>query len=278
MAIAVDQGYFDTHGVNVKPVFYDIYDATFADLQSGKLDGALITLGDALLIDSQAPGSVRVVLATDNSVGADAIVAPQEIRNVTDLQGKSIGANLGSFGELLILNMLEANGMTAGDVRLVNVAPETVPGSIPQVIQAGHVWEPFITESLNRGYHILYSSAETPGLIPDLLVVRAEVAENRPDDLRAFIQAWFDAQAYWQSNPSEGNAIIAEATGLPVEEISPEGIKLFGLEENRATFTQSSDVTSLYGSGLVNIEFLISTGGLTSAPNLEQLLDSSYLP
>ncbi len=279
MAIAVEQDLFGKHGVAVEPVFYDLYAETFADIQTGKLDGALVTLGDALLMDGRVPESIRVVLVTDNSAGADAIVATTDIETMDDLRGKHIGTNLGSFGELLVRNMLAANGLTVKDVTLVDIDPETVPDKMPDVIQAGHVWEPFISRAVAQGYHIIFSSAETPGLIPDLLVVRTEVTEVRPDDVRAFIAAWLEAVEWWQAHPAEGNALIAQVTGLNPEEISVEGVRLFNLEDNLRTFAKrpGTDISSLYGSGQVNIDFLLNTGSLNNAPDMELLLDESFL-
>ncbi len=43
------------------------------------------------------------------------------------------------------------------------------------------------------------------------------------------IKAWFEALNYWQSNPAEANAIIAEATQRTPEQIPTKGIKLFSL-------------------------------------------------
>ncbi len=91
------------------------------------------------------------------------------------------------------------------------------------------------------------------------------------------INAWFEALNYWQSNPAEANAIIAEATQRTPEQISTKGIKLFSLEDNLNAFKDSTDPTSLYENGRVNADFMISTGVLTHAPNVDELLDPSFL-
>jgi NitT/TauT family transport system substrate-binding protein len=103
------------------------------------------------------------------------------------------------------------------------------------------------------------------------------VIQQRPEDIRAFIAAWFEAVAYWQENPMEGNAIIAKTLDLKTEEISTEGLKLLNLEDNLHAFAPGPDTTSLYVSGQVNADFLISSGGLSTAPDMERLLDPSFL-
>jgi NitT/TauT family transport system substrate-binding protein len=278
MAIAVERDLFTKHGVVVEPIFYDTYFAQLPDLQAHKVDGSLITFGDALLLDGREPDSLRVVLVTDNSAGADSIVATADIAAPVNLRGKRIGANLGTFGELLVRTMLQRSGLTIDEVTLINLDPEAAAAAMPETIDAAHIWEPFTSEALAQGRHIIFSSAETPGLISDVLVFRSSTLIERPEDVRAFIAAWFEALAWWQANPAEGNAIIAKYTGLKPEEISTDGIKLFDLDNNLNAFAEQSETAiSLYVNGRINTEFLISSGALTTAPDVKRLLDSSYL-
>ncbi len=280
LVIADKQGLFARHGVAVEPIQYD-YSEVIVSLQSGQVDGSLLTLNDTLLVEGREPGSVRVVLVVDSSAGADVVIATADVMAPADLKGKAVGTGLGTFGELLIRTMLQANGLTTDDVTLINVDGEAVPDMIPEAIQAGNTWEPHASEALAKGNRVIFSSADAPGLIADVLAFRASAVKERPDDIRAFVAAWFEALAWWQANPAAGNAIIAEATGLKPEEIWTDGLKLFNRDDNMRAFTDQAatgtDFTSLYASGRANTEFLISTGGLTHAPDLERLLDSSFL-
>lgn len=277
MAILGDLASQDNETAIVKPVYFPQYADMLIALQSGELDGTLLTMADALLLDAQSPGNLRVIMAVDYSIGGDVIVASADIQTLADLQGKTVGVSLGSFGELFAQQMLKANGMKIGDVNFINIPPDGVPAALSQSIQAGHTWEPYTTESLTNGAHIIYSSADQPGLISDVLVVRSAIADQRPEDLRAFVAAWFAALNDWQANPAEGNAVIAAATGQAVKDISTEGLQLLSLQDNQVAFTPSDAYTSLYGSGRVNIEFLAGTGGISFQPDLEQLLDPSFL-
>jgi NitT/TauT family transport system substrate-binding protein len=277
MVIASEKGLFAKHGVAVEPVFYNIYTSQSPDFQTGKLDGVLLVLTDALILDAKSPDKAHVVTVVDNSDGADVVVALPEITTVADLRGKQIGATLSSFGELLIRRMLETNGLEPDEVTLVNMNPEDVPKSMPNLIQAGATYAPFTAEATAKGYRVLYTSAETPGLISDVLLFTTSVIKERPDDVRAFIAAWFEAVAYWQANQAEANALIAKATGLKPEEISAEGVKILNLEDNLQAFTPGSDTTSLYFSAQISVDFLISSGILNNAPDPKRLLDPSFL-
>jgi len=147
-------------------------------------------------------------------------------------------------------------------------------------IDAGHTWEPHTSRALAKGQHIIFTSADTPGLIPDLLVFRTKILRERPDDVRAFLTAWLEARDFILANPAEAAQIIAEETGLSVEEVSFEGVKLYSLEDNRAAFAQNpgTDTTSIYFTTQLYADFLISSGNLTNAPDINQMLDPSFLP
>lgn len=275
LVIAQEKGIFKKHGVEVELTFYPLYNQTLSELDSGKVDAGALVVGDALPLATE--GRTKIVLITDNSNGGDSIVASTDIASPADLRGKRIGVGLGTFGEVLVREMLKRNHISIGDVTLVNVAPEELPAELGKTVDAGHTFEPFTTEATQKGFHAVFSSAETPGLIPDVFVFRSKVAAERPEDVRAFIAAFFEAQAWWLANPEEADAIIAKATGLKPEEISAGGLKLFTQADNIAAFKAGADTTSIFFTTQLYSDFQIQTGRLNSAPDLNQLLDASFL-
>jgi NitT/TauT family transport system substrate-binding protein len=124
---------------------------------------------------------------------------------------------------------------------------------------------------------VLFTSKQTPGLIPDVIVFREPVLRARPADIRAFVRAWFQAVEYWQSNPKEGNAIIGKVLNIPPETISLEGVKLLTLNDNQQGFTSNNSTDSLYYTAQLYANFFVRTGGLTRPPEINQLLDPSFL-
>jgi NitT/TauT family transport system substrate-binding protein len=276
MAIAQNRGLFEKHGVNVEPVFYTTYSEQLSDFSSNVLDGALLTLTDALLLEAKRPGSSRVILITDYSDGQDKIVATEAIQRVADLRGQGVGASQGSFGEMLVRQMLNQNDMTFSDITLVNIGPEEIPDQLGQDIVAGHTWGPDLARAEEVGAHVIFSSADTPGLIADIFLVQDQLVEERAEELQACVDAWFEALAWWQANPAEANAIIAEVIGVAPAEVSAEGVRLLNQQDNVRAFTAGRDI-SLHENGRISIQFLASVGSFTTAPDLEQLLDSSFI-
>jgi len=276
IVIADQKGFFNDHGVEVEPVFYNTTKETLTDLASGELDGSGEVLSDVLL-DSISK-DVKVVLLTDNSDGADQLAASPEILGMQDVRGKRIGIVRGTFSELWMLQVLSQNNISPSEVTFVDVDPSQVPGAIPATIDIGHTFEPFSSESRSKGQKVIFSSAETPGLIVDMFAFRRQIIEERPEDVQAFVDAWFDAIKWWQENPAEGNALIAEATGLKPEEISLEGINLFDQNANLNAFNPAgTDSTSVYFTTQKYLDDLITLGAVSKPVKVEDVLDASFV-
>ncbi len=275
MLIAVEKGFFEKHGVAIEPKFYETNASQSADYAAGNLDGGAFVLGDVILINQTRPS--KLILVTDFSNGADQVVATADIAGVADLKGKRIGVKFGTFGELLVRKMLEKNGMSINNITLVDVSPEELHHSLGSGIDAGHTFVPFTSQSLANGGHIIFDSADTPGLIPDVMAFNAKVVEKHPEALKAFVAAWFEAQTWWKENPAEATALLAKATGLKPEEISADGIKILDAAGNRAAFKPGTNFDSLHFTAEEYIKFLSVVGALSSIPNVDTLLDASFL-
>lgn len=275
LVIAQEKGIFEKHGVEVELILYSTYDDTAPQIASGFVDAAALVLGDALLED--VGNYASVVLVTDNSHGADQLIASPETLQTRDLRGKRIGFSVGTFGELLVREMLKKYNVDINEVSLVEVPPEQVPAAIPSQIDIGHTFEPFATQAQINGNGILFTSADAPGIIVDTVVFRNAFLKERPEDARNFINAWFEAVEYWQANPEEGNKIIAAETGQDVKDVSDEGVKFFNRDANIATFKRGPDTTSVYFTAQMELQFLVETGVLTKPVNVDNILNAGYL-
>ncbi len=277
LIIAKEKGFFAKYGVEVEPVYYESFPNALPDLAAGNIDIGLFGLGDALNVSRHA--DLKIIAVYDDG-GLDAIVAKPSIRVVADLRNKNIGLQLGTTDELYITEMLRLSGIPNTEVNLVNVEPENIPSRLGQDIDAGFTYEPYISEALTSGNKILFTSKDIGVLTPDVIVVRSEIAQQRPNDLRAFLRAWFEAAEYRKANEIETRRIIANYMGWRLEEVTPDpNLRLITLEDNRIFFgqVQSSTFRPLRQTTQANGLFLISIGSLTKIPNLNAFLDPSFL-
>jgi NitT/TauT family transport system substrate-binding protein len=277
LVIAQEKGFFQKRGISVEAIYTEHKHPQIADFYAGKYDGTILTLGDIIGASGNKP-DIGVVLAIDDSVGGDAIIASPEIKNIAQLKGKTIGATLGGFGELLVEQMLKTVNLNRNDVTLVKIdANQVIDRLKTKQIQAGQTWEPYVSRAKKTGNRVLFTSLETPGLITDVITFRGSILRERSKEVKAFIQAFLDAIEYWEANVTEGNEIIAKTLKIPVSEISLQGIKLLKIDDNLQVFDRQN-ANSLYKNAELYIDFYIRTGSLGSRPDLDKLIDSSFLP
>ena len=278
LVLADKLGYFESRGLNVDARLYPNFTDVPADFAAGKLDGALVTVFDALPINARSTGDIApIVMISDYTTTGDAIVATSAISSLADLKGKTIAVAFDSYAEVLIRGMLEQAGLSANDVTLVDVPAEQVAAELGVTIDAGHTFDPFVARAVDQGHHVIFTGAQTPGLLLDVLVARQSTLKDRPEDMRAFIDAFFSAQEWWRQHQLEGSRLIADATGQQPEDINFDGLRLYDRADNLTAFSDILAPKSLYNSLEGNMKYLLDSGTLNSQPNLNQLIDPSYL-
>ncbi|OPH60318.1 aliphatic sulfonate ABC transporter substrate-binding protein [Paenibacillus ferrarius] len=275
-----EKGFFEKNGVKVDLVWFPVYSDSLSALASGKVDANSQTLSDTL-----APASkgikLKAVLVNDNSNGGDGVVVKPSINSLKDLKGKKVATELGTVDHLLMLTALEKAGLGEKDVAYTNMTVNDAgPAFISGNLDAAVLWEPFLSKAIQEGKgKLLFSSKDTPGLIPDLLVFKEEITRNRPDDVKKILNAWFDALDYWKANPEESLKIMAKAAETPVDEYKAgvDSVKIFQLEDNVKAFQKGDSYESLPFTSQKTAEFLKGLDMLTSIPNADSFLDGHFV-
>ena len=218
------------------------------------------------------------IIAVYDNGGDDAVIVGSEINSIEDLKGKTIGLQLGSQYELTVVKMLQSVNMGTDDVTMVSIYPEDALAALESgQVQAASSWEPYSSEALSKGYKIIYPD-EQLHLFPDTVVFRKSIVDERPDDVRAFLKAWFEAVDYRLQNPEETQAIAAKYLGVGIEEVLPdENLTILTLEDNKALFNLQNP-NSVYTVTKITSDYLISIGALAQQIDLLELLDPAYLP
>ncbi|MFD0674830.1 ABC transporter substrate-binding protein [Cohnella sp. GCM10027633] len=275
-----EKGFFEKHGVDVQLEWFPVYSDSLQALATGKVDANSQTLSDTLAPLSKGIG-LKAVLVNDNSDGGDAIVSKPEFNSIQDLKGKTVATELGTVDHLLLLTALEQNGMSESDIKYTNMTVnDAAPAFISGKTDASVLWEPFQTTAVKEGKgKILFSSKDTPGLIPDLLVFKESVVENRPDDVQKIIDAWFDALAYFKDHEQESIELMAKKAETSPEDfkLGLESIKLFTAEDNVNAFEVREEYTSLAYTGKKTAEFLKGLDMISSIPDVEALLEPKFV-
>ena len=280
--VAIDKGWFKEAGVDVKFEWFD-YVASMDAFAAGKIDGVLLTNGDALVTGSGGAKNM-MILVTDYSNGNDMIVAKPGIKNLKDLKGKKIGLETGFVEHLLLLKGFEKAGVKESDVTLVN----TKTNETPQALASGDLsaiaaWQPNSGEAMKRvpGAKAIYTSADEPGLIYDVLTVSPASLAGHKADWQKVIKVWGKVVTYINDPKTQADAvkIMSARVGLTPAAYKPllKGTKLLSLEEGRKVFVKADGFKSLYGSSKVSDDFNVKYGVYKAPQDLSKAIDGSLL-
>ncbi|MDH5300538.1 MAG: ABC transporter substrate-binding protein [Gammaproteobacteria bacterium] len=179
-------------------------------LINGSVQAATLTMDEVLKI-KEVGVPIKVVLVINISEGGDVILARQGIRSVKDLKGKRV-ANEGSvLAQYLLARALEINGLSLADIRSVRLSStmhETVftDGGIDAVV----TYEPAKTKLIRNGAAQIFSSADIPGEIVDVLVVTEKYLATHPEVVKDLVDGWYLSLATFDSDKVGAARIINE--------------------------------------------------------------------
>jgi len=278
--VAIDKGWFKQAGVDVKFEWFD-YSASMEAFAAGKIDGVTMTNGDALVTGATGARSVMILL-TDYSNGNDMIIGKPGIKSLKDLKGKKVAVELGLVEHLLLLNGLKKAGLKEKDVTLVNAKTN----EMPQVLASGDVaavgaWQPIAGQAIKGlpGSRPLYTSADEPGLIYDVLAVSPTSLAARKADWQKVVGVWDKVVSYITDPKTQPDAvkIMAARVGVAPEAYTQflKGTKLLSLQDGKAIMVKAEGFKSLHGSSKIADEFNVANGVYKAAQPIDGYIDAS---
>lgn len=258
--VAIEKGWLKEEGVDAEFEWFD-YVPSMDAFSAGKIDGVTVTNGDTLVMGATG-GKGVMILVTDYSNGNDMIVGKPGVNSLKDLKGKKIGVEVGFVDHLLLLNGLEKAGMKESDVTLVN----TKTNETPQVLASGDVdaigaWQPNSGMAMKTvaGAKPIYTSADEPGLIYDVLTVSPTSLAARRADWLKLVKVWQRVVTFINDPKTQDEAvkIMAARVGVTPEEYKPllKGTRLLDLSEAKKVLVKGNGFSSLYGSSAIADDF-----------------------
>jgi NitT/TauT family transport system substrate-binding protein len=279
--VAIDKGWFKEAGVPVTFEWFD-YSASMEAFAAGKIDAVTMTNGDALVTGATGGKSVMAML-TDYSNGNDMIIGKPGVRSIKDLKGKKVAVETGFVEHLLLLNGLKKAGMKESDVTLVNAKTN----EMPQMLASGDVaavgaWQPISGQAMKSvpGARPIYSSADEPGLIYDVLAVNPASAKSRKADWVKVVKVWDRVVKYINDPKTQPDAVkimaarvgVSPATYLPLLK----GTKLLSLDEAKKIYVKGDGFKTLQGSTKISDQFNVANDVYKTAQDVDSYLDASF--
>jgi NitT/TauT family transport system substrate-binding protein len=245
--------------------------------RNNTIEVAAMTLDEAIELSKDIP-DVRVVLVLDTSLGADVVLGRPGITNMADLRGHRVAYEPTALGGFMLARALDAAGLKPSDVTLVPSQLDEherifLFGKMDAVV----TFEPVRSRLLAKGANILFSSAQIPGEIVDVLVVRRTFLAENSDAVKNILRAVFKAQVYQKISADKADHLSCVRLGLTVEQLrnSYQLMTLADPAENRRLL--SGNPPALLETAKKLSAVMLGQGVLERSPDLSQLIDGSAL-
>ncbi|MFD1708874.1 ABC transporter substrate-binding protein [Siminovitchia sediminis] len=274
--IAEEMGIDEKHGINLETVSFEQDSDMNAAFASDKVDVANLATHTTIRMKANQDLDMKAIIFMDESLEADAILATEDIQSVNDLKGQRIAFEEGATSELLLQQALSEEGMTLEDVETVFMpAHQAGLSMISGDVKTAVTYAPYINEVLDKkkeeGVHLLYTGANSPGLISDIVVAKTSFFEENPEVKEKLRAVWDEALQYWRDNDEEGNEIVAKGSGISAGELPGilSGLKFYNSEE------QAEKVSSgeLKEAAETIQKLMLEGGSMDKEINVDEILD-----
>ena len=212
----------DKYGITINIVQVNDYVESVNQYTAGKLDGVTVASMDALTIPAAGGKDTSAIILGDYSNGNDGVL----LKGSSDLKaikGQSVNLVELSVSHYLLARALDSVGMKLSDVKTVNTSDADIVGAFasPQV-KAAVAWNPqLLVMKGQAGANLVFSSADIPGEIVDLLVVDTRTLKGNPNLGKALAGIWYETVALMQRQDEAGKqarAAMAKLAGATPED------------------------------------------------------------
>jgi len=188
-----------------------------------QVDGVAATNMETLDMPAASGIDSTVVIVGDYSNGNDAILTRDNL-GVKDLKHQSISLVELSVSHYLLARALEQNGLKESDITTVNtsdsdIASVFLSNKSQKVVVT---WNPMVMQiEQTPGIKKAFTSAEIPGEILDLMVVRSDSLKQSPGLGKALVGAWYEVMQLMQAKGPETTKaleIMAKSAGSSLVE------------------------------------------------------------
>ncbi len=208
----------DKYGVQIKVQRFD-YAASLDSFVAKNIDACAMTNMEALDLPAAAGVDSTVVIMGDYSNGNDQVLVRGGL-TFASLPGHRVMLVEKTVSEYLLERGMVMSGNQAklGGLKLLNTSDSDIaPAFLNNTSNEAVVtWKPLVSQILaDKSVHPIFTSAQIPGEILDLLVVRTEVL-NRPDGsgqkfAKAITGAWYETMQRLSGGPQQAEALKGSA-------------------------------------------------------------------
>ncbi|MBU8808149.1 aliphatic sulfonate ABC transporter substrate-binding protein [Mycolicibacterium goodii] len=205
-----DQKLLENQGYNVTWILSAGSNKANEGVRSNALDFGS-TAGSAALV-ARANGTPLKVVDVYSQPEWTALVVAKDspIKSVAELKGKKIAVTKGTDPYFFLLQALDANGLSAGDVEIVNLQHADGKTALERGdVDAWSGLDPFMAQTVQeQGARLLYRNPEFNSY--GVLNVREDFSAAHPDTVQAVVNSYEEARKWALEHPAELTALLAQ--------------------------------------------------------------------
>jgi NitT/TauT family transport system substrate-binding protein len=205
----------DKYGITINIVQVNDYVESVNQYTAGKFDGVTVANMDALTIPAAGGKDTSAIIVGDYSNGNDGILL-KGADGMGAIKGQQVYLVELSVSHYLLARGLESAGLKMTDVKTINTSDADIVGAYAApAVTAAVAWNPqLLTMKGTAGSKEVFSSANIPGEILDLMVVDTATLKANPNLGKALAGIWYETTALMQKQDAEGKAARAAMAKL----------------------------------------------------------------
>ena len=205
----------DKYGIKINVVQVNDYVESVNQYTAGKFDGVTVANMDALTIPAAGGKDTSAIIVGDYSNGNDGVLLKGG-NTVAALKGQSVYLVELSVSHYLLARALNSNGMSLTDVKTINTADADIVAAFTSPdARAAVAWNPQLSVMRGQpGAAQVFSSADIPGEILDLLVVDTATLKANPDLGKALAGIWYETVSMMMRDDAQGKEARAAMAKL----------------------------------------------------------------
>ncbi len=277
LTLAKEAGIFKKHGLDVSIKKIPQKDRHLA-IASGDVQCAATTVETWVVWNANGVATTQI-FQLDKSYGADGMVVKPAITKITDLKGKTVAASApGTSPYFALAWMLKKNGMSAKDVKVVNLEPQAAANAMiagTDGVDAAMTYEPYLgaVRAKPEAGKILATTLDYPMVMDTFGCTPRFLAEN-PKAAKALADSYFEAVEMIQKEPKKSFEIMGadvKQTGDAFE-ASSKYLRWQDRAANQKFFAGEHAAFSKEAA-----ELLMEAGIIKSLPDMSKLADTRFL-
>jgi len=233
-ASGVEQGFYADHGLDV-----EILGGTGSSMTAQMIAAGQGNVGyadSAATTQMIAQGAQLVVLATILQSNPNEVIALEEsgISSIADLKGRRVGTPVPSSQATMLPLFLEANGLSATDVELVNLAPTSLVQSLLQnqvdaILGSIDTYQVQVEAQYDGEIFTAMFADNGVATVSTSIFANKDWAAENADAVKAFIAGSLEGWEFASQNPEASIEDLTSLWGTGEPSIT-------SLEELQATF------------------------------------------